>query len=188
MVVPIHSMAGVGFPDTVQRNSARWPCWTFSTEGLMVATGWAPSAATDGDTPVKHSPKRKARLPTGTWRNKVCCSEVEYETMSGVYNHSLGIVLCCGKAFDYNELIRLRERERVMASARAPTLTLGSLDPQSRRNRWDVAGRPWHGLWAYCCLRQFGWLLDFVFNPVWSQGDRAIERPLSVGREEYEAI
>lgn len=111
MVVPIHSMAGVGFPDTVQRNSARWPCWTFSTEGLMVATGWAPSAATDGDTPVKHSPKRKARLPTGTWRNKVCCGEVEYETMSGVYNHSLGIVLCCGKAFDYNELIRLRERE-----------------------------------------------------------------------------
>lgn len=43
---------------------------------------------------------------------KLAVVEVEYETLSGVYNHSLGIVLSCGNAFDYNELIRLRERER----------------------------------------------------------------------------
>lgn len=55
-------MAGVGFPVTVQRNSARWPCWTFSTEGVMVATGWAPSAAIEGDTSVKQSSNRRERV------------------------------------------------------------------------------------------------------------------------------
>lgn len=62
LVVPIHSMAGVGFPVTVQRNSARWPCWTLSTEGVMVATGWAPSPATEADRAVKHSWKQQRPL------------------------------------------------------------------------------------------------------------------------------
>lgn len=48
-------MAGVGFPVAVQRNSARWPCWTFSTDGATAATGWAPSPAAGRNTPVKHS-------------------------------------------------------------------------------------------------------------------------------------
>lgn len=69
-VIPIHSMAGVGFPVTVQRNSARWPCWTFSTDGAMVATGWAPSAATGGDTSVKHNSKWRVRRLRGRWRSK----------------------------------------------------------------------------------------------------------------------
>ena len=56
---------------------------------------------------------------------------VEYETLPGVYNHGVGITLSYGNSFDYNKSIRLRERERSMASARAPILTLGSLDPQS---------------------------------------------------------
>lgn len=179
-------MAGVGFPVTVQRNSALWPCWTFSTEGVTVATGWAPSAATEGDTSVK--------LWLENWDFPEVHEEIKHEVVKRnmkpcqEYNSCAWTLyrLSCGDACDYNELLRLRER--VMTSAHAPTHTLGSLDPQSRWNRWDVAGRPWHGLWAYCCLRQFGWLLDFVFNPVWSQSDRAKERPLSVAREEYEAI
>lgn len=54
-VLPLHSRAGVGLPVAVQRNSARWPCWTFSTGGVMEATGWAPSPAVEPNTTVKHS-------------------------------------------------------------------------------------------------------------------------------------
>lgn len=65
-------------------------------------------------------------------------------------------------------------RARTMASARAPTLTLGSLDPQSTWNRWDVAGRPWHGLWAFCFLCQFGLLLDqSCMIPGWQSNRKA---------------
>lgn len=53
-VLPVHSMAGVGLPVAEQRNSTRWPCWTFSTDGVTTATGWAPSPAAERNTPVKH--------------------------------------------------------------------------------------------------------------------------------------
>lgn len=87
-------MAGVGFPVTVQRNSARWPCWTFSTEGVMLATGWAASPATEVDTPVKHSSKQ-------TLPKMIKCDNADWftgavmewnETLAGVYNHCLGIL------------------------------------------------------------------------------------------------
>lgn len=74
-------MAGVGFPVTVQRNSARWPRWTCSTEGVAVATGWAPSAATEGDTSVKQSSKPEAggeiKRDDADWWNRKPCEESE---------------------------------------------------------------------------------------------------------------
>lgn len=66
-----------------------------------------------------------------------------------------------GNVFDYAEVIWLRGREREREGlSLCPALTLGSLDLQSRQIRWNVAGRPRHGLWVYCCLCQIGWLLD----------------------------
>lgn len=64
-VLPVHSTAGVGFPVAVQRNSARWPCWTFSTAGVAAATGWAPSPAVEPNASVKHSARPCDR---GGWR------------------------------------------------------------------------------------------------------------------------
>lgn len=84
-------MAGVGFPVAVQRNSARWPYWTFSTEGVTVATGWAPSAAAEGDTSVRQSSKPdfleaggEIKGDNADWRNVKPCEESK--------THRLGVV------------------------------------------------------------------------------------------------
>lgn len=178
-------MAGVGFPVTVQRNSALWPCWTFSTEGVMVATGWAPSAATEGDTLVKH------------WLENWDFPEVHGEIKREVVERNMKpwqenscawtlYRLSCGDACEYNELIRLRESDD-LCTCPHPHPWQSRFSEQMKQMRCGRQALAWP-LLAYCCLRQFGWLLDFVFNPVWSQGDRAKERPLSVAREEYEAI
>lgn len=99
LVVPIHSMAGVGFPVTVQRNSARWPCWTFSTEGVTVARGWIASAATEGDTAVIIIDTQNGHFPEVYRAIKcdnadcLCGDEVE-QNSSGVYNPCLGLCVC----------------------------------------------------------------------------------------------
>lgn len=112
-------MAGVGFPVAVQRNSARWPCWMFSTEGVTVATGWAPSPAAEGDTSVKQSSKRdfqeaggEIKRDNADWRYVKPREESK--------THRVGVVLSRGNAFDHNESIRLREeeRERMMGLSR----------------------------------------------------------------------
>lgn len=44
--LPVHSTEGAGLPAAVQRNSARWPCWTRRTAGWIVTVGFVASPAT----------------------------------------------------------------------------------------------------------------------------------------------
>lgn len=44
--LPVHWIEGAGLPVAVQRNSARWPCWTVRTAGWIVTVGLVTSPAT----------------------------------------------------------------------------------------------------------------------------------------------
>lgn len=154
-------MAGVGFPVAVQRSSARWPCWMFSTEGLMVATGWAPSAAAEGDTSVKNNSKWRARFTRGRWRNKAWRDgEVGiWIPVSGVYNHSPGITGSCGSVFNCSELIRPRGRGREGEN--------DGLCPCPHPHPWQ-SGSSEHMKQMRCGRQTLAWPLGILLSvPVW---------------------
>lgn len=163
-------MAAVGFPVTVQRNSARWPCWTFSTEGVTVATGWASSEATEGETSVRHGTSWRGKLHRGVWRNKAgSCGRLCWCCRGEVRKpHVESTSECLGVPFSCDNPLYDNNSKRAMASAPHPH------PPHPHRlhlHPWQTGTKRMEsGRKALACPERF-------------QGDGEKERPHSVGGE-----